>query len=172
MKKKVLIVVGTILLIGIAAYLISAYSFHTKMVNLFAKNMDQMDSNSYSLTTDDEIYACFLSDWWEFGGNLNVSSKVKYDTDGNIINEYYIVTVPLVKSKDGYVFETQLGYTDEYGNIQSVFYELNENMEFTDPDDISSVQAALFEDLKPRIRELYQKVYDMWGILNPDEKDT
>lgn len=172
MKKKVLIVIAILFLVGIGVYLVSAYSFHVKVKNQFTGDLEQTDVNDYSLMVEEDIYACFLSDWWKFGGNLNISSSMLYDTEGNIINEYYIVTVPLVKSKNGYVFHVTLGYADENGAIKSVFYELNENMKFTNPDDISSVQAALFEDLKPRIRELYQKVYDMWGILNPDEADT
>lgn len=171
MKKKIFIAIAAIVVICVVGYLITAYVMFQKNNEKFGQKLTYNSATSdYTLTTDDEIYYYAPYAWWKIGGNIGITSRTRYDENNQQINESYSATIDISKSE--YIAVIAIGYEDDEGEIKKISYQLNEKMELVDADSMSTVQEAMFESLKPRILEVYKKIYDMWGIFNPDEVST
>ena len=168
MKKKIIVALAVVLVLCVVGYFVTAYIVFQKNNEKFGQKLTYNSATSdYTLTTDDEIYYYVPYVWWKIGGDIGITSMTKYDENDQLINESYAVSIDI--SKSSYIADITIGYKDDEGEIKSVSYQLNEKMELVDADDMSTVQEAMFESLKPRILDVYKKIYDMWGIFNPDE---
>lgn len=171
MRKKIIIGIVVLVILCVLGYFGYAYMTFQKNNAQFGKNLiyDEI-TGDYTLDTEDEMYYYSPYPWWQIGGSLGIVSIEGYDENEQRINEYYRVSIDIAQSD--YVVRISLGYKDEDGTIKTVSYELNEKMEFVNPEEVSTVQEALFETMRPRILELYKKIYDTWGIFDPNEVDT
>lgn len=171
MRKKIIIGVVALVILCVLGYFGYAYMTFQKNNAQYGKNLTyDAATGDYTLTTENEVYYYAPYPWWQIGGSLGINSTMRYGTNNQLMNEYYIVSIDIAQSD--YVVRISLGYKDKDGTIKTVSYELNEKMEFVNPEEVSTVQEALFETMRPRILELYKKIYDTWGIFNPDEVDT
>lgn len=177
MKKKkkywLLIIIPLALLLAYTGYTIW---FRENIRHRFTGQLEQYDDNDYMLTTEDhEIYACHLPAIFWGGQNLELVSPREYiigdeSVDSNReVNEYYSLSIPFEFFSSGWDVHIVMGYADENGEIQSVMFDLDEHMNPINEAEMSAVELQKYEELKPRIEELYRKVYDMWGICNIDE---
>ncbi len=171
MKKKIIIGAVAFVILCMLGYLGYAYMLFEKNNAQFGKNLPyDAATGHYTSVIGDEIFYYAPNPWWQTGGSIGISSKMSYGEDDQLMNEYYMVSIDI--SRADYIASIDLGYEDGDGAIKSVSYELNEKMELVNPEEVSTVQEALFEEMKPRILELYKKIYDTWGIFNPNEVDT
>lgn len=175
MKKKrywLLIIIPLAFLLAYTGYTIW---FREHIRHRFTEQMEDNGVGGYVVKGDEESYYCYLPEIFWGGYNLGISSVREYiigDSEvdsSNEVNEYYSVVIPFEFFSRGWNVHIVLGYADENGEIQSVIFDLDEHMNPIDEDSMSAVELQKYEELKPRIEELYRKVYNMWGICNIDE---
>lgn len=167
MKKKIIIVLVCVIVLLVAGRLGYAYWFHQHLIETYGKNMEYMEDVGYSKDIGDDWYVLQLHDWWEIWGGLQISSTMRLGDNG-VENECYRIYINLTKSVEDPEVDLMLYYRAEDGTIKRIRFLLDEHMQLIDPENATNVQKQVLEEQRDWIREIYQKVYDMWGILEPD----
>ena len=169
MKKKIIIGVVCGIVLLVAGYFGYAYGFHQHLVATYSKDMEYLEEDGYWTKKGDNIYSLYLRSWWNICGQLGITSTMRIK-DGELIDEWFSVNIDLVQAQFSGEYQARivLHYRAEDGTIKRIHFLLDEHMQLADPENATNVQKQVLEEQRDWIREIYQKVYDLWGILDPN----
>ena len=180
MKKKKLLLLLAIPVVLFLLYLGYTIWYRENIRSRFTPKMEKTESESgaYQYVGEDGyLYYLKLPDVLIGGYNMGITSGINYEMDenGNFLgytNEYCGISIYFRYFTTHWDVNVLQAYFDDNQELQTVTFELDENMQLRNEEEMSAVQKQLYEDMKPRIRELYDKVYNMWGICKVEDETT
>lgn len=171
MKKKsikfyILIALGVVFLLYNIVWGIN-YLQYIPLQNAVGYNVTR---GNYSVKKDGLIYATFAPDYLSFDGNLSISMP-KYAKQGEVVKSVDMIIWPVFGGD--YEVGISIVSTSEdeentkdnvYATVsRSVKIELDEHMNPKTEEDKYLLEEN--QDMMDEIKAMYQRAYDMWGIL-------